>query len=347
MVASFLHLNDCPAAQNHAADFTVVDLALAAFPVGCSRVVFGQALRNCFIQGIINSVRTCFIGTLRERICLMYNGVVHIIGIAGCCSANVRIPCSQCPASCIVGIQRNGIGLIFNLLQVIQECIWCSRQFGNASFFKDTLIINNAHCIAHGGNAVNLAVKHLVAEEFVGILHIIVIADWFKISTKFTLVDSGRNHADVAPVTAGQPCGHIVCIVGNAFKADGDIWIQLLKFLCIFFKGGVYQVCPVGDHFQVCLQVRISRFQIDALVIQGSIFVCGVGAVAAVAAAAACHTCCHNGCQCDGDKLLFHNVFLQIFCFLCDICTFGNFVCPSRLGFFSFIIARFLVLSIG
>lgn len=131
---------------------------------------------------------------------------------------------------------------------------------------------------------VNLAVKHLVAEEFVGILHIIVIADWFKISTKFTLVDSGRNHADVAPVTAGQPCGHIVCIVGNAFKADGDIWIQLLKFLCIFFKGGVYQVCPVGDHFQVCLQVRISRFQIDALVIQGSIFVCGVGAVAAVAA---------------------------------------------------------------
>ena len=276
----------------------------------------------------------------------MYNGVVHIIGIAGCCSANVRIPCGQCPASCIVGIQRNGISLIFNLLQVIQECIWCSRQFGNASFFKDTLIINNAHCIAHGGNAVNLAVKHLVAEEFVRILHIIVIADWFKIRAEFTLVDSGRNHADVAPVTAGQPCGHIVCIVGNAFKADGDIWIQLLKFLCIFFKGSVYQVCPVGDHFQVCLQVRISRFQIDALVIQGSIFVCGVGAVVA-AAAAACHTCCHNGRQCDGDKLLFHNVFLQIFCFLCDICTFGNFVCPSRLGFFSFIIARFLVLSIG
>ena len=40
-------------------------------------------------------------------------------------------------------------------------------------------------------------------------------------------------------------------------------------------------------------------------------------------------------------NLLFHNVFLQIFRFLCNIRMFGNFVCPSRLGFFSFIITRF------
>ena len=262
MVTGGLHLHDGPAAQNHGTDLAVIDAGLGALPVGGGGVGLGQTALHCFVQDVVHSVGTHIVRTqnaLLERILGLGHGNVHPVRVAGCAAAGVSIPCGHGPAGGVVGVQGiNGRIVVLDLLQVIQELVRGLGQGGDAGSLKDLLVVDDALCIAGGGDAVHGAVISAVGSEVVLVFNVAQCAQRLKVVAQLGQGDGGGDHAQIAPVLGGQASGHVVGIVGDALVLDGDVGVQLLECGNVAIEGAVIdEVGTVADDLQVSLQVGV------------------------------------------------------------------------------------------
>ena len=262
MVACGLHLDDGPAAQHHGTDLAVVDAGLAALPVGGGGVGLGQTALHSLVQDVVHGVGTHIVRTqnaLLERILGLGHGNVHPVGVCGGTAADVGIPCAHGPACGVVGVQGiDGGVVVLDLLQGIQELVRGLGQGGDAGSLKDLLVVDDALCVAGGGDAVHGAVVGAVGSEVVLVLDVAQSAQRLKVIAQLGQGDGGGDHAQITPVVGSQTGGHVVGIVGDALVLDGDVGIQLLECGNVAVKGAVVdQVGTVADDLQVSLQVGV------------------------------------------------------------------------------------------
>ena len=210
------------------------------------------------------------------------HGNVHPFRIGRRTAANVGIPGAHGPAGRIVGVQGDGVSVVRNGLQGIQELGGRLGQLGDAGGLKHGLVINDALGVAGGGDAVDLAVVGAVVGKVVFFLNGGQVAHGVEVIAQFRQRDGGGDHADIAPVVAGQAGGHITGVVGDALVADGDVGVHLVEGGDVFVKGAVLnQVGAVADDAQL-------RGQVGVILADGQLVISGDAAgLAGLSAAAA------------------------------------------------------------
>ncbi len=191
--------------------------------------------------------------------------VIVELRIAGSRTEDVAVPCTHGPSCCEVGIQRNGIGLVLDRLEIIQELLRSSRHLRDAGLFPYSLIVGNAVCVSAVGDAVYLAVKGFVGCKIVDRIQRTKIAHGNEILTQVRLGAAGRNEADIAPVAGRKAKRHRLLIVGHCLVGHGDVGIQLMEALCILCIGGIHDIGAVGEDLDVCLDILIIGAQIDGI----------------------------------------------------------------------------------
>ena len=226
VVTGGLHLDDGPASQHHAADLAVVDHGLAALPVGGGGVFLGQTHGHGVIQDLVHGVGAGAVAAVREGILGLGHRDVHPVGIAGGAARNIGVPGGHGPAGGKVGVQGDGVGFVLDELQVGEELIGGLGQLGDAGSLKDSLIVNNALRVAGGGDAVDILAVGTVGSKVVFVLDLVQVAELVEVVAQLGQGDGGGDHADVAPVIAGQAGGHVLGIVGDAFVGDADVGLS-------------------------------------------------------------------------------------------------------------------------
>ena len=152
-------------------------------------------------------------------------------GAAGCTAADIIIPCTHGPACCIVGIQRDGVGLFLDSLQGRDEFIGRLGEFSDAGFGENALVVHQAVCTAGGRNAVAHAVISLGAYEVVQAGHGFQIAQRDEVLGQFVLIHS-RNAHD-GPVGVADTQESIFCIVRDQLIFDLNVRIGFVELLDI------------------------------------------------------------------------------------------------------------------
>ena len=206
------------------------------------------------------------------------HGDVHPFGVRGGAAADVGIPGAHGPAGRKVGVQGDGVGVVLDGLQGVQELGGRLGQLGDAGGLEHGLVVDDALGVAGGGDAVDLAVVGAVVGKIVGVLNGGQIAHGVEIVAQLRQGDGGGDHADVAPVVAGQAGGHVAGVVGDALVADGDVGVHLVEGVHIALEGAVLdQVGAVADDAQLGGQVGV-------ILADGQLIVGRHGGLAAVAA---------------------------------------------------------------
>ena len=154
--------------------------------------------------------------------------LVHVLGVTGCGGADVGIPGAHGEAGRVVGVQRDGVSLFLDELEVGDELFRSGRQLGDAGLLEDGLVVDDAGGLAVGGDAVGLAVVGLLGGELDLLLHGIEGAVGDEVVLQFGLVDR-RNHHDVAPVAALQAGQRVIRVVGVGLGLDLDVRIDLVE----------------------------------------------------------------------------------------------------------------------
>ena len=312
VVTGGLHLDDGPASQHHAADLAVVDHGLAALPVGGGGVFLGQTHGHGVIQDLVHGVGAGAVAAVREGILGLGHRDVHPVGIAGGAARNIGVPGGHGPAGGKVGVQGDGVGFVLDELQVGEELIGGLGQLRDAGGFKDGLVVDDALRVAGGGDAVDILAEGAVVREVVLVLDLVQLAQHLEVIAQLGQGDGGGDHADVAPVIAGQAGGHVLGIVGDAFVGDADVGVELLELGHITVKGAVLdQVGALADELEVRLQVGVILAHLEGRV-AGNVgrFRRAGGCGAAGTAAAACQQRRRHGSG--QGQCLFHCVFTAL-----------------------------------
>src|SRR5699024_5029814 len=155
--AGVLELLHRPAAQHHGGDLARVDPPLGGLPVGGHGVVLDQAAGHRLIQGVVDSVGAGAVAAVGKGVGHVGHIVVEL-GVAGGRAEDVGVPGTHGPAGGEVGVQGDGVGVVLDGLQVVEELVGGGGSFGDAGLLPDPLVVGHAVGVAAVGDAVDLAV---------------------------------------------------------------------------------------------------------------------------------------------------------------------------------------------
>ena len=242
------------------------------------------------------------VARILERILGVLKHLVQVLGIAGSGTANVVIPCAHGPTSGIVGVQRDGLGLLLDGLQVGDELIRGGRQLVDAGVLEDLLVVDDAGGVAGGSDAIDLVVVGFVGGVLDFLLHVVEGAVRQEVVAQLGLIN-GRDHHDVAPVATLQTGQRAVGVISAAFDGDLDVRIHLVELSEVLLPGRAAVV--VLEHIgTVAVQLQIGLDVLAGLA-KGDVLVLEIrGLRGAVAAAASSHAHHAGGCDAGCDNLL-------------------------------------------
>ena len=239
----------------------------------------------------------------------MGEDVVHVIGVTGRSAANIGVPSAHGPTSRVVGVQRDGLGLILDHFQVRDELIRSGRQAVDAGILEDLLVIDDAGGIAHRSHTIDLLLVRLVDGVLDFLVHVTQGTVGDEVVLQFGSVDR-RNHHDVAPVATLQAGHRAVGVIAVGLDGDLDVRIHLVEFSDVLIPSGsrivfLKHIGTMAEQLQIGLDVLASLAKLDVLVLHiGDLG----GAVAATASRHAHRTYgCDAGCD---DFLEIHLLIL-------------------------------------
>ena len=177
--------------------------------------------------------------------------IVVELGVAGGRAEDVGVPGTHGPAGGEVGVQGDGVGVVLDGLQVVEELVGGGGSFGDAGLLPDPLVVGHAVGVAAVGDAVDLAVKGLVADEVVDGLEGVHIPQRDKVAGEVGLGDAGGDEADVAPLAGHDAQGEALLVIGQGLVGDGDVGVELVELLGIAGVDGVHNVGAVGQDLDV------------------------------------------------------------------------------------------------
>ena len=162
------------------------------------------------------------------------NELLVLVGvITGCSTTDVVIPLAHGPSCYIVGVKRNGVGVVLDCLKGIHEFCRSLGNGSNACISEYLLIINNTLCGTGCGYTVNLTVGQPSGCVSYLLLHVFKRAVRNEVRRDFCHIN-GRNHHDVTPVTAGKSKQCILLIIGGSVYFYGNVRIHFIECLYVF-----------------------------------------------------------------------------------------------------------------
>ena len=259
VVACGLDLGDRPGAEHHGGDVAAVQLVLGSFPIGGGVIVLGQAIGHGVIQDLVDVVGVGAVTRILERVLGVGEDVVHVVGIAGGRAADVRVPGAHGPTSRVVGVQRSGLGLLLDGLQVGDEFLRGGRQLVDAGLLEDPLVVDDAGGVADRSHAVDLLLVGLVDSVLDLLVHVSEGAVGDEVVLQFGPVDR-RNHHDVAPVTALKTKMYYYVRIG--LVEFGDVLLPGRSRIVVLEHIGT-----MAEQLQIGLDVLAGLTKLDVLVL--------------------------------------------------------------------------------
>ena len=154
--------------------------------------------------------------------------LVSVFCIACCCDSGIIIPCTHCPACCIVCVKRDRICFVFYCFQICDELIRSFRKLCDSCIFEYFLVVENSTAYYSDRNTVYFVLIQPSVRIFYFFLYGINISIREEICGKIRFVNL-RDHHDVAPVTTLKTKERILCVIGNALDLNLDIRIHFVE----------------------------------------------------------------------------------------------------------------------
>src|SRR5689334_19697516 len=100
----------------------------------------------------------------------------------------------------VIGVQRNGLCVVFDLLQSSKEFIRCLGNIGHTSRFENILVVKHTVGVAGGRDTVDRAIISTFVDELVFLAQILNRSQWAKELRELIRRNSRRNIQNIAVI---------------------------------------------------------------------------------------------------------------------------------------------------
>lgn len=196
------------------------------------------------------------------------------------------VPCAHGPRLGEVGVQRDGLGVLLDLLERGLELFRGLRQFGHAGFLEHLGVVDDAGGLAVGGDAVGLAIVCLLVGELDLLVHVFGGTVGDEVVRELGTVDR-RDHHDIPRIIVRLQAGERgIGVVRIGLHLDLDARVHLVEVLHVGLPvlarvGGETHVGTAVEERDLGLEVLAGLAELDLRVRDAGLVVGVRGAVAA------------------------------------------------------------------